>query len=202
MSGHAGRTKVRGRALVGLARPDAIRLEAVAPFGQPAFILVSRGEDATLLLPRDRRVLRHEKPAAIVEALAGVAIAPAALRAAIAGCGAPAGTPSEGRRIDADWAAVDLGGGTVFLRQVEGVWRVAGARLPGVTITYDELGATWPARVTLRTDDGTSEVRLAVSQIETNVDLAPEAFRVDVPPDAEPLTLQELRDAGPLGDRR
>ncbi len=202
MSGHAGRTKLRGRALVGLAAPDAIRLEAVAPFGQPVFILVSRGEDATLLLPRDHRVLRHEKPAAIVDALAGVAIAPAVLRAAVAGCGAPAGTPASGSRIGQEWASIDVSGAAVFLQQQDGAWRVRGARLPGLTITYDELGAMWPTRVTLRTDDGTSEVRLAVSQVETNVALGPEAFQVDVPPDAEPLTLQELRDAGPLGESR
>jgi outer membrane lipoprotein-sorting protein len=202
MSGHAGRTKLRGRALVGLAAPDAIRLEAVAPFGQPVFILVSRGDDATLLLPRDHRVLRHEKPAAIVDALAGVAIAPAGLRAAIAGCGAPGGAPTDGRRIGEEWAAVDVAGGSVFLQQNAGAWRVRGARLQGLTITYDELGAMWPLRVTLRTTDGTSEVRLSVSQVDANVTLGADAFQVDVPPDAEPLTLQELRDAGPLGEAR
>jgi hypothetical protein len=30
-----------------------MRLEGVAPFGPPAFILVARGQNATLLLPRD-----------------------------------------------------------------------------------------------------------------------------------------------------
>ena len=30
-----------------------MRLEGVAPFGPPAFILVARGGEATLLLPRD-----------------------------------------------------------------------------------------------------------------------------------------------------
>ena len=38
----------------------------------------------------------------------------------------------------------------------------------------------------------------ALSQLETNVDLPATAFRVAVPPDAMPMTLDELRQAGPL----
>jgi hypothetical protein len=37
-----------------------------------------------------------------------------------------------------------------------------------------------------------------ISQLEANVDLDAAAFRVDVPPDAKPLTLDELRQSGPL----
>jgi len=43
MSGRAGRQKVRGRVVAGFARPASMRLEGVAPFGPPAFILVARG---------------------------------------------------------------------------------------------------------------------------------------------------------------
>ena len=39
-----------------------------------------------------------------------------------------------------------------------------------------------------------------LSQIETNVDLEKAAFTVDVPRGALPITLEELRDAGPLRD--
>ena len=46
LSGRAGQQKLRGRALAGFARPDAMRLEGVAPFGAPAFILASRGRTA------------------------------------------------------------------------------------------------------------------------------------------------------------
>src|SRR5262249_1359115 len=37
LSGHAGRQRLRGRALAGFAAPDSMRLEGVAPFGAPAF---------------------------------------------------------------------------------------------------------------------------------------------------------------------
>ena len=39
-------------------RPASMRLEGVAPFGPPAFILAARPGAAVLLLPRDERVLR------------------------------------------------------------------------------------------------------------------------------------------------
>jgi hypothetical protein len=35
-----------------------------------------------------------------------------------------------------------------------------------------------------------------------NVDVPGEAFRVNVPPSAAPITLDELRQAGPLGEAR
>jgi hypothetical protein len=40
-----------------------------------------------------------------------------------------------------------------------------------------------------------------MSQIEVNVDVDPAAFTVDVPPNAGPLSLEELRAAGPLGEQ-
>ena len=41
------------------------------------------------------------------------------------------------------------------------------------------------------------DVRLALSQVETNVALGPDVFRVQIPPDADPMTLDELRRARP-----
>ena len=49
-----------------------MRLEAVAPFGAPLFTLVGTGNDGTLLLPRDRRVVEHGPPAEVMAAVAGV----------------------------------------------------------------------------------------------------------------------------------
>jgi hypothetical protein len=204
LSGRAGRTRLRGRALVGLAAPDSIRLEALAPFGPPVFILVSRGGIATLLLPRDERVLRGEAPEAIVEALAGVRVDPASLRSALAGCALDDVDPRRGRLIGDRWLVVDAADGrTVFLEREGEGWRVRGARTPEFTLTYDAFGPRYPTRVTIRTETaGTAaEVRLAVADIDVNVALGPEAFEVDIRPGLFPLSLEELRDAGPLGER-
>jgi hypothetical protein len=205
LSGRAGRTRLRGRALVGAAAPDRIRLEALAPFGPPVFILAAHDGTATLLLPRDDRVVAGEPPAAIVEALAGIRVDPATLRAAVAGCALDATEAQSGRAIGERWLAVDVGDErTIYLDRVEeGPWRVRGARTPDFTLTYDEMGPGLPARITVRTraEGATAaEVRLSVTDVDLNVPLGDEAFRVEVPESAVPLTLEELRETGPLGE--
>jgi hypothetical protein len=46
-----------------------------------------------------------------------------------------------------------------------------------------------------------ADITLRVSQLEINAAIDDGAFEVDVPPDAMPLTLEELRRSGPLGER-
>src|SRR5205809_1338222 len=85
-SGSIGGRRIRGRLLAGLAAPASVRIEAPAPFGQPIFIFVAQGNDATLYLPRHRRAVEHERPDAVPEAVAGVRAAPGALRLTLTGC--------------------------------------------------------------------------------------------------------------------
>ena len=50
-------------------------------------------------------------------------------------------------------------------------------------------------------DNATGEsfnLTLKLSQVETNVPLDADAFRVRIPPDAQPITIEELRRSGPL----
>jgi len=44
------------------------------------------------------------------------------------------------------------------------------------------------------------ELSASVSQLEVNVPVDAAAFAVAIPPGTRPLTLAELRDAGPLRD--
>ena len=55
LSGRAGGERVRGRILTGLESGGAVRLEAVAPFGAPFFILAGRGERAARTRTRRRK---------------------------------------------------------------------------------------------------------------------------------------------------
>jgi hypothetical protein len=200
LSGKAGATKLRGRINAGFAAPGDMVLEGLAPFGKPAFLLSARGEEATLVLPRDERVLRGEKPAAIVEALAGVALTPAELRTAVAGCGLGASSPRGGRSYGDDAAAGDAEAGTIYLRRVEARWRVAGVVRDGLTLQYADFSAGRAGTVFVRT--AVSDLSLRLSQVEINVPLDPKVFDLEVPRNAAPLTIEELRRAGPLGDRR
>jgi len=204
LSGRSGRAKLRGRLLAGFA-PGGLRLEGVAPFGPPAFVMVARDGDATLLLPRDRRILRHAAPGEVVEALAGVALGPDALRALVAGCVAPDGAPHDGRAYPDGWVAVDLGdGAAALLRQRDGRWRIDAGRLPGLTVEYRDFASGTPRWLRLRSDTADRppvDLTLAASQVDINVPAPAAWFALDVPPDAVPLTLAELRQAGPLGQK-
>jgi hypothetical protein len=204
LSGRAGQTKLRGHIDAGFAAPASVRLEGFPPLsfgGRPVFILVARANDATLVLPRDRRVLRGAPPAAIVEALSGVPLGPGELRLAIAGCGLTSADASAGRTYGNGWSAVDVGGATAFLRQIDGRWRVVAATRESLTLEYSDFASGRPGTVRLRTapSNGGSDVILRLSQVELNAPLEPAVFEVEVPRDADPMTLEELRRAGPLG---
>lgn len=200
LSGRAGSTKLRGRVSAGLSAPSDIRLEGVA-FGRPVFFLVGRGNDATLLLPRDDRVVRNAPPEAIIEALTGVALTPAELRSAVAGCGLGAAEPANGRLFSGDWAAVDAGGAATYLRKVDGRWRVTAAVRDPLTLVYADFASGLPSTLHVRT--GTvADITLRVSQLEINTPIDARAFELEIPGDALPLSIEELRTAGPLGERK
>jgi len=205
LSGQSGRQKLRGRLIAGLA-PAALYLEAVAPFGRPIFRLAARDGRATLLLPRDGRVLRDAAPADVVEALTGVALDPDQLRALVSGCVAPAPVASGGRTYPGGWLAVDLGAGaTAFLKRRDGGWRIEAGRLSDLTVEYRDALNGLPRRLRLRSEPGAVadvDLTLDVSQIEVNVAVPDRTFVIEGAADAVPMTLEELRAAGPLGDKR
>jgi hypothetical protein len=201
LAGRAGGRSLRGRAIAGFERPDSMRLEGVAPFGPPAFILAARGGAAMLLLPRDNRVLRDATAEQILGALTGVAVAPADLQAILTGCVVAQPTATGGRLHQNGWASVDLAGGaTVFLERMGGAWQPRAARRPGWQIEYPSWQAGFPQTVRLRSLDPSIGVDLTatVSQLEVNVPLDASAFAVNVPASVIELSLNELREAGPL----
>jgi len=208
LSGRAGDSRLRGRIHAGFAEPSSIRLEGVATIIGTIFILVSKDNDATLPLPRDDRIVRDAPPEAIVQALAGVALTPAELRAAVAGCGLGAGTPANGRMFTEEWTAVEVGGELTYLRRVEGRWRVGGGTRGPIRVVYADFAGGRPTTIHVRSDSPSgadakpvADITLRVSQLEINTVIDPRAFEIQVPPSALPLSIQELRRAGPLGDR-
>ena len=207
LSGHAGATRLRGRVIAGFGPLASMRLEGVAPFGPPAFVLASREGSATLVLPRDNAVVRDARPEALLEALTGVSLAPADLQAVLTGCVVAAPRATDGHLHANNWASIDLeGGATLYLRREDGRWVLRAARRGEWEIQYGPWMGTFPTEVRLRTSGipgrtgAAPEVDLTatVSQVEANVDLEDASFRVTVPPGAESLTLDDVRAAGPL----
>jgi hypothetical protein len=201
LSGRAGDARLRGRVLAGFTSEGAMRLEGLAPFGAPMFVLAARPGTATLWLPRDRKVVAHEQAADILGALTGVPLAPPDLLAVLTGCVTPSPAVAGGTLHDRGWASIDLGAGsTIYLQRAGQGWEVRAARRTGWEIEYAMWQSGLPRAVRLRSIDGATAVdaSVQVSQIETNMDLPASAFEVEVPAGVESLTVEDLRRTGPL----
>jgi hypothetical protein len=208
-SGRAAGSRFRGRLLTGVAAPASARIEAVAPFGPPLFIFVATGDDATLLLPRDERVLEHGNPREVLDAVAGVPLDATDLSVTLTGC-APGAAPPRGNERGPDWRVFDSGadGAELYLHR-EGTsqpWRLVAvirrpASGPAWRADYREHQAGLPQMIRLSSvgtpGDRAFDLTLRLSQVETNVPLEQSVFRVDVPPSASAITVDELRNARP-----
>jgi len=204
-SGKVGGQRFRARLSVGVAAPASARLEAVAPFGPPIFILAASDDEATLLLPRDERVLEHGRSAEVLDAVAGVPLGAADLHAVLTGC-APAAAGPEGRELGSNWRVVTGAAGDALYLHRSGAaqpWLLVAVVRRAWRVDYrDSLnGLPRTMRITSTAREGTAaasfDLTLGLSQVETNVPLGPEVFRVEIPRTARPITLDELRHARP-----
>jgi outer membrane lipoprotein-sorting protein len=206
VSGSINGQRLRGRLLVGAASPASARIEAVAPFGQPLFIFVSRGEDATLLLPRDNRALEHGPSASVLEAVAGVPLDGADLRVALTGCASMAADATRARQVGAEWRIVPDRQDDIYLRRegASGKWQVVAAlhrRSTTAPPGADEWRAEYanvqnglPRTVRFRSADGKRfDLQLSLSQVDVNTPLGADVFEVQIPRGADPISLDELR---------
>lgn len=217
VGGSAGGRRLRARLSLGVQSPASARLEAIGPFARPVFTLAARGETATLLLHDDNRILDGAPPQAVLEALTGVPLDAAGLRDALTGClsGAapPGGGPGlgavEGRQVGDDWRVIQDGSRSIYLNRNP---RTAPWRL--VAVVHGPSDAEWRAEYrdfvdglprTVRlvsSDRDRFNLRLDLRDVDLNARLPAEAFEVNIPPSAQPITLDELRRAGPLREDR
>jgi hypothetical protein len=208
--GSAGGHRLRGRLTAGLAKPSSARLEAVAPFGQPLFVFVATGGDASLLLPRDRRVLEHGMPADVLEAVSGVPLDASGLRALVTGC-ANAPDSADAIAIGDTWRVAPDGADNVYFTRpstgsgqaAASPWRlVATVRRNAWRADYSMFENNLPRLVHIVSlPAGRFDLLLDLSQVEVNVTLGPEAFRLPPTAAIEPISLDELRRSGPLGEK-
>jgi len=202
LRGRAGTRRLSGRLISGFERPASMRLEMVAPFGPAGFILATRGEQAVLLLPRDERVVRGEPAEAILGALTGVTLGPPDLLALLTGCILPESKAVAGRLHANGWASIDLeGGATMYLRRM-GAWQISAGRRNGWEVEYPMWQGAFPQVIRLQsTAQANVDMTATLTQIEVNTDLDAATFNVDIPAGTAPLSLDELREAGPLGEK-
>jgi outer membrane biogenesis lipoprotein LolB len=201
LSGRAGAEKIRGTLHTGLEAPAAVRFEAVAPFGQPFFILAGRDDRASLLLPRENRVLTDASVPALLERLTGLALSASDLRLILTGCIAERAEPSDGRSWPNGWRAVTLGAGvTAYLRTIDGAPAVVAADRGPWRIDYAAYQNGWPRMVRIRGADTTTPIDISASieDLEVNTSIDAKAFTITAPPGAAPMTIDELRSVQPL----
>src|SRR6478752_4949256 len=145
LSGRAGSERVRGRIVTGLESGGAVRLEAVAPFGAPFFILAGRNERATLVLPRDHRVLRETAVAEVLERLTGLSLGADDLRLIMSGCLVDQASPSGGTQWPGGWRAVTIGPERIaYMRVVNGQTVLAAADYGQWRVDYSEHASGFP----------------------------------------------------------
>ena len=200
LSGRAGGEKLGGRVHAGLESGGAVRLEGLAPFGAPVFILAGRNERATLLLPRDRRVLKDTPVPEVLERLTGLALGADDLRLLVSGCLVDNAAPIDGRQWPGGWQAVTLAPGrTAYLRSRQGQSVVVAADYGPWRIDYAEHTGGYPRLVRVRpSGDAATDVTARIGDLQVNIAIDPRAFVVEIPSDADPMTLDELRSVAPL----
>lgn len=200
LSGRAAGERIRGRVIAGLESGGSVRLEGVAPFGPPVFILAGKAERATLLLPREHRVLKDTAVSAVLERLTGLALGADDLRLMVSGCLVDQATPLDGRQWPGGWQAVTLAPDRVaYLRVTQGQPVVVAADYGPWHVDYSEHRSGYPRVVRVRrAGDATTDVTARVGELEVNTTINPLAFTLEVPSDADPMTLDELRSVAPL----
>jgi hypothetical protein len=84
------------------------------------------------------------------------------------------------------------------MRQQSGAWQLAAVDAGGWQADYRSVQSGVPREVRLRSADGQVDFTAAVQQLEMNTSIEPAAFEITIPPDAEPMSLDELKSVAPL----
>lgn len=200
LSGRAGTERIRGTLLAGLAAPASVRFEAVAPFGQPFFILAGRDNRAALLLPRDNRVLADAAVPEILERLIGLGLTASDLRLILTGCLTEQTSPTNGRAWPGGWQAVAGGDRvTAYMKNVNAAAVIVAADYGEWHVDYANHQNGWPRRVRIRSANrGGIDITAAIEQLEMNTGIDDKAFMIAAPTGAAPMSLDDLKSVAPL----
>lgn len=216
LSGRVGGERVRGRLIAGFDARGRIRLEALAPFGAPGFVLVGDDRTATLLMPRDGRVVREAITEQLLEALTGLRLTASDLLPLVTGCVVARPEPAgEARRYPNGWVEVPVGAGrTLWAAEASaGRWQTMAGQVADVTVAYERSAGPWPLAIRLLRQPAGSvagagidavDLTLRVSGLDPAATLGDEAFRLEIGDDVREMTVEELRGGRPMrvGDRQ
>ena len=165
--------------------------------GTPLFLLAGTRTRASLWLRDDNRLVT-EPLEDIVDALVGARLGAEDLLAFLSGCPLRAPAVTEASQIG-DLLAISTTDGRAYLDRVGTTYRVRAAETKGLVLDYGKPAAGWPRDLTIATSDRRVHLRFRPEQVETNAVLPVAMFAMPAAANqASPMTLEELRAAGPL----
>ena len=177
-----------------LTRDDDIDLEVPAP-GKSVVQMAGRAGQAVFLLPREDRVLRAASRD-IVHRLIGLRWGPRDLLNVLSGC---VTTPSGGLSGTSygTQALIELGGeARAYLRQRDGRWQLEAGDRDGLRIEYRQYLGAFPTlvRVSSISPNVTPlQLTFKLDQHNVNTGTTADTFTIAVPPNFQPMTLEELQ---------
>jgi hypothetical protein len=180
------------------ATPTGIRLEGRAA-NRNLFQLAGTSDEATLYLDDGHRSATG-RPEDLTDALMGVKLGPGRWLALLTGCVATPPDFISGARYGAD-LAVTTPSGRVFLALVNGVWRSAHGTFDGLVVTYRRFSSTLPDEWSLSSEAGRDPsigLSVSVDDMTTGGPIASSVFTLALPGNVTPMSLDELRQSGPL----
>jgi hypothetical protein len=207
LSGRVGGARARGRLHLGLSK-TGLRIEGVAPFGAPIFVLAGTPAKATLVLTRDKRVVADVPARELVAALAGIALEPRELLELFTGCLGSQDPVADGSAQRAGraltWVRTETGV-EVWLDTARSAPQIVAVRRGALVVDYPQRADGPPQTIHLVQQEAgqppAADLTLRLTDVEVNGTLPAAAFAVEPPADATPMTVDELRRSGPLGAR-
>ena len=207
LSGRIDGERVRGTLQLGVTR-EAVRLEGLAPFGAPVFVLAAQPGSAVLLLPRETAVARGTSALELLDAVVGVALTPQDLLAMVSGCGVAEWSVSGGATFSGGWTRLDLDQArTLWLRTAaDGTPLLVAAHDGRWRIEYTRTSADWPTAIRLRAagsggESSRTDAILALDAPEAMARLPEGALEVEIPDGAREVALADLRKSRELRER-
>jgi len=201
--GKVARESLSANIITLVTRADQISLSVPVMFGSPAFVLGGSADSATLWLPRNERVLTARADE-ILEALTGLRLGPRALMAVLSGCVAEADAITESARYG-PLGAITTADGRVFLEQRDMRWVITRGLTAGLIVEYSDIQGDWPRALRITTEAGHApavSLSMTIDQIDVNLPHEAKDFVVKVAPNTAPMTLDDLRAAGPLREKK
>jgi outer membrane biogenesis lipoprotein LolB len=187
---------------LGLAIEREGRMALEARYGGATVFTLRGTADSATLVQTDGRRVTTGRVEQILDALVGVSIGPARLMAVLSGCVSVGGTATDAA-LTGGVLKVEFPDAVTYLTGGSGRWQIRAGFFDRWSVDYVRRDGSGPRRIVLRSEDGrTPVVELSLTVVSADTTPRdPSVFRVVVPADGDVLSLDGLRERGPIARR-